>query len=367
MKKFLKICLIVFICLVVVGWAWVALTWFSVIPNWFGVGFLNHWLQTISLSENSLKFDWRDPECSSKCNAECKAYEDEPFWYLCWNDCISVCSLPKWEDCTSKCGADIWEDLELLYNYSNYKEWCINFVWSWWKLDCIWHDFKPLYEEKYYNEWVREKFDWYQDILFEYDKCKVACWDDPRMNYLMKPMIYLYPTEEKNIHVTLWMPENLSHTYPKYDILKWRNVLAQPDWKLINLENWRELYALYWEWLSNKKIDFSEWFVVAWKDIISFLEENLAILWLNEREAEEFIVYWLPQMEDNEWNLIRFETKEEQDIIMPLNIEPKPDTVIRVMMDWKAIEQPIEIVEQKLYTPERTGFVVVEWGWTEIE
>jgi hypothetical protein len=59
-------------------------------------------------------------------------------------------------------------------------------------------------------------------------------------------------------------------------------------------------------------------------------------------------------MEDNAYNLIRFETKAEQDENMPLNITPKPDTVIRVMMDWKAINEPIEISEQQLETPERS-------------
>jgi hypothetical protein len=59
-------------------------------------------------------------------------------------------------------------------------------------------------------------------------------------------------------------------------------------------------------------------------------------------------------MENNEYNLIRFETKEEQDENMSLNITPAPDTVIRVMMDWKAIEEPIDTPEQELTTPERT-------------
>jgi hypothetical protein len=66
-------------------------------------------------------------------------------------------------------------------------------------------------------------------------------------------------------------------------------------------------------------------------------------------------------MEGNAYNLIRFETKAEQDENMPLNITPKPDIVIRIMMDWKAIDEPIDIPEQKLDTPERKGFTVVEW------
>lgn len=178
-----------------------------------------------------------------------------------------------------------------------------------------------------------------------------------------KPIIYLYPTAQTQVNVTLWAPENFLHTYPKYNPSKWRNVIAEPNGDLKDIETWRKLYALYREWKTNNEIKFNKWFVVEWKDTISFLEEKLAILWLNERETEEFIVYWLPQMENNKYNLIRFETIEEQNENMPLNITPTPDTVIRVMMDWKAINEPINIPEQQLTTPERNGFTVVErWG-----
>ena len=176
-----------------------------------------------------------------------------------------------------------------------------------------------------------------------------------------KPIIYLYPKQETEINVTLWNPNNLLHTYPKYNSEKWRNVVAQSNGDLEDMDTWRKLYALYREWVTYNEDNFNEWFVVKWEDTISFLEEKLALLWLNEREAEEFIVYWLPQMENNKYNLIRFETKVEQDENMPLNVTPTPDTVIRVMMDWKAIEEPIDISEQKLITPERTWFTVVEW------
>ena len=176
-----------------------------------------------------------------------------------------------------------------------------------------------------------------------------------------KPIIYIYPTERTEINVKLWTPKNLLHTYPKYNSEKWWNIVAQPNGDLEDMDTWRKLYALYREWKTYVEDNFEEWFVVKWEDIVPFLEEKLALLWLNEREAEEFIVYWLPQMEGNKYNLIRFETKEEQDENMLLNITPTPDTVIRVMMDWKAIDEPINIPEQRLITPERNGFTVVEW------
>lgn len=189
-------------------------------------------------------------------------------------------------------------------------------------------------------------------------------YDDTFTAVAGKPIIYMYPTVETEINVKLWTQENLSHTYPKYNPEKWWNVIAQPNGDLEDIDTWRKLYALYWEWKNETPTNFDEWFVVKWEDIMPFLEEKLALLWLNEREAEEFIVYWLPQMEDNAYNLIRFETKAEQDENMSLNITPNPDTVIRVMMDWKAINEPVEIPEQQLKTPERNGFTVVERWWS---
>ena len=221
-----------------------------------------------------------------------------------------------------------------------------------WKCHC--YD-NPSYDPNYDCSQEFNDNDAFSKYCVDEHKKKQHC------HCLAKPIIYLYPTIEAQLNVKLWTPENLLHTYPKYNIEKWRNVIAQPNWDLEDMDTWRKLYALYREWKSDNETNFNEWFVVKWEDIIPFLEEKLAILWLNERESEEFIIYWLPQMENNEYNLIRFETMEEQNENMPLNITPTPDTIIRVMMDWKAIDEPINIPEQKLETPERIWFTVVEW------
>ncbi len=67
------------------------------------------------------------------------------------------------------------------------------------------------------------------------------------------------------------------------------------------------------------------------------------------------------------YNYIRFETREETDTNMPLTITPEPDTTIRVLMEYKGLENSIKVEEQSLETPERKGFVAVEWGGTEIK
>ena len=52
---------------------------------------------------------------------------------------------------------------------------------------------------------------------------------------------------------------------------------------------------------------------------------------------------------------------------MPLEINPKPDNLIRILMIYKGLNKPIKVEEQKLESPMRDGFVVVEWGGTEIK
>ena len=362
-KKWLKVFLVIFAFIWAISWvrAWLTKAW--IIPNWFDVEFLCPWT-SVNIDfwiSDSWDYDRRDPDCSKKCHKECEKHEDEPFWYLCWNDCISRCQTPKRNNCLDSCEMpDIWEELKFYYAEEDYRHWCkekysgIGDCYSWW-----WYD--SLASNTHYEEWIDEMFDWHQEELKAYESCRQACWTNPGEMMLMKPIIYLYPTTETQVNIKLWSSENLSHTYPKYNPEKWRNVVADPSWDLEDIDTWRKLYALYREWKVYAEDNFEEWFVVVWKDIIPFLEEKLAILWLNEREAEEFIVYWLPQMENNAYNLIRFETIEEQDENMPLNITPTPDTIIRVMMDWKAIDEPIDIPEQQLTTPERNWFTVVEW------
>ncbi len=193
----------------------------------------------------------------------------------------------------------------------------------------------------------------------------VVCTCDPQLEY--KPIIYLYPEQNTQVSVVAGKPEHFIHTYPHYTD-GWK-VLAEPNGDLTDLRTGRHLYALYWEGQKTEKKEHpKDGFIVKGKDIIAFLEEKLALLGLNEREADEFIIYWLPKLEENEYNFIHFQTLEEQNANQPLNITPKPNTLIRVMMEYDDLDSPIDITEQKLPPlPKRTGFTVVEWGGTEID
>ena len=182
-----------------------------------------------------------------------------------------------------------------------------------------------------------------------------------------KPIIYLYPKEDTQVSVKLGNEDKITCSYPTYTSGGW-NVLAKPTGDLIDLNSGRNLYSLYYECDNSAQYTIkNDGFVVESEKLVEFLEEKLSILGLTEREAEEFIVYWLPKLQANKYNYIRFATMDEINQNMPLEFSTNPDTLIRVLMTYKPLEHPIDVEEQQLSTPERIGFVAVEWGGAQIK
>ena len=178
-----------------------------------------------------------------------------------------------------------------------------------------------------------------------------------------KPVIYLYPEEETQVSVKLDYDGTLTSTYPAYGD-GW-TVTARPDGTLTDPDTGREYYCLFWEGITDADYDLSSGFVVPGEETAAFLEEALAALGLTEREADEFIIYWLPRMEGNPYNLISFQQETYTDHAV-LTIDPAPDSVLRVFMAWKGLDEPVEVEPQALEGFARTGFTVVEWGGTEL-
>jgi hypothetical protein len=181
---------------------------------------------------------------------------------------------------------------------------------------------------------------------------------------MKKPILYLYSKSDIDVSVKLEHSENIIHSYPKYIKGGWK-VNVKKD-GIITYKD-KKYYSLYWEMLDYGDFDFNEGFIVKKNDLIPFLEKSLKILGLNYKESQEFIIYWLPILEKNELNLIKFETSEYNKK-QPIEILPKPDTLIRVMMVYKKIDAvDILIKQQVLPENKRIGFTAVEWGGVEIK
>ena len=220
---------------------------------------------------------------------------------------------------------------------------------------CVGDQVSCTYENTYYD-------DKNQRIECDMLTIEPSDWEpEPGMAY--KPVIYIYPEAESDVSVKLILDGKLTCTYPAYDT-GWQ-VTAAPDGTLTDAKGQTYNY-LYWEGETDAQWDMTEGFCVKGEDTAAFLEETLEKLGLNRKEANEFIVYWLPLMEQNSYNIISFQTDIYTDAAQ-LQIDPAPDTLIRVFMAWKAADSFVELPEQELIAPERTGFTVIEWGGTEVQ
>ncbi len=183
-----------------------------------------------------------------------------------------------------------------------------------------------------------------------------------------KPIIYLYPEDKTEVTVNLDYKGNLIADYPSYDndVGGWQ-VLAYPNGTLFDMRDNQEYSYIFWEGDDGAvNWDMPTGFIVPGSDSRAFLKQKLAYLGLTPKEYNEFIVYWYPKMMNNKYNLVHFAQEQYTDLA-PLSITPEPDSMLRVFMLIKPLEEPFAIQEQILEPFKRTGFSVVEWGGSYLD
>ncbi len=203
-------------------------------------------------------------------------------------------------------------------------------------------------------------------------------WDDPYWITEDKPVIYLYPeVAQTQAHVELQLLSGeMNVTWPAAmqsgNVYSW-DVLASADGTLLDTDG-NEYSYLFWEASDHGDHSFDKGFCVAGADTAEFLRSTLSEIGLTPREYNEFIVYWLPKMQDNAYNLITFEGLDPADsynTARRLSVTDgdgnAADSMLRIMMVWKAADEAVEIEPQEFETFERKGFTVVEWGGTELK
>lgn len=180
-----------------------------------------------------------------------------------------------------------------------------------------------------------------------------------------KPVIYLYPEEPTEVNVKLTFAGTLTETIPAYPQDGW-TVIAAPDGTLTDA-NGQSYPYLFWEGVADGYLaGFTEGFCIKGSETEGFLTEILTGMGLNQQETADFLAYWLPRMEKNPYNLIRFCGEDYTDMA-ELTVTPAPDSVLRVFMMFEASDEYRELPAQVFEPFERKGFTVVEWGGCEIK
>lgn len=231
-----------------------------------------------------------------------------------------------------------------------------------------------LFVKDYWNRWV---------ALGEFDiKLPGGCG---------KPVVYLYPDPEQptSVSVKFQVPVQFTTDIPKYADF-WQ-VMAYPNGSLVNLKpeltNCSQIdsskkgseYAqeacqkntypyLYWAGNINSK-DYptiNKGWVVDRNNLGTFLQTKLTEVGLNNKERNDFMSYWLPDMiaKNTQYYRISFLQTNDLNSLFPMTVSPSPDTTFRIFLDYSALtEKPQNLpLPQTLNKLIRNGFTLVEWG-----
>lgn len=175
-----------------------------------------------------------------------------------------------------------------------------------------------------------------------------------------KPVIYLYPEKTTNVSVRVVPQGGMTKSIPDYKN-GW-NVIASPGGIIKDPETGLEYPYLFWEGRGGLYQTPAKGFIVTEKNVHNFLVEKLTALGLNEKERNDFLEFWEPKMSGAPYFFVTFLGNKEMDQLAPLSITPKPDTIIRILMDFVPLQKPVSVEEYSIRTPERKGFTVIEWG-----
>lgn len=189
--------------------------------------------------------------------------------------------------------------------------------------------------------------------------CANTLFDNPQ---LAEPVVYLYPPEPTDVRVELDASVRVSASRPPLRAGVWR-VRAGPDGTLRDLDGSGEHPFLFWEGRSWPIPEPLVGDVVERSALAAFFDRALADRGLIPSEISDFKSFWLPRMSKKPFYLVRFFDETHMEFFAPLRILPRPDSFIRVLMDYKALEGRISAPPgPPARRGDRRGFTAVEWG-----
>jgi hypothetical protein len=244
---------------------------------------------------------------------------------------------------------------------------------------------KPIYELKDFNDPIIKFFyglygGSYNSATGQFDKISIESWytyhpvifyKNPLNEYVVftndkyglqaecgKPVIYLYPAQTTNVKV--YVGADITKSEPLYNN-GWQ-IKASPDGTLIAPDG-SKYDSLFWEGTGHGDYpNITEGFVVPQSQLETTIKSQLKELGLSDRESNDFLTFWLLKMPNTPYVRLTWFTEEQLNKLAPLIILPKPDTIIRIFLDFQGLQNNISLPTQHLTTLQRKGFTVIEWG-----
>lgn len=174
-----------------------------------------------------------------------------------------------------------------------------------------------------------------------------------------KPVIYLYPQHKIDIKVKVGADITVSD--PAYDT-GW-DVTAFPNGQIFNKKDGKTYPYLFWEGKGHGFYPtITEGFIVKRSEAEKTMWAHLAKLGLNQQESKDFMDFWAPKLPNKPYVRLTWFNTNQMDRLAPLDLSVKPDTTIRVFLDFQGLDKPYNLKLQELTHKPRNGFTLVEWG-----
>jgi len=183
-----------------------------------------------------------------------------------------------------------------------------------------------------------------------------------------KPVIYVYSPETTSVKIKLTPKGAFNFTYPEYKN-EWDFKATAGGDLLTNNSTYP---YLFWDGplnITTNDINMKEGYHIGKDQLLNFFETKLTLMGLSAKEKADFITYWYPIMSKHKSYVIRFLFNNDYNKYAQLEMEPKPDNVLRVFMLWEQVNEKAEITkltEQKIPTIIRSGLTLIEWGGGEV-
>jgi hypothetical protein len=176
-----------------------------------------------------------------------------------------------------------------------------------------------------------------------------------------KPAIYLYPQTATPVHVSVEPKGFLTYTKPQYPLGGW-NIIAQPDGSI--LSNGATYPYLYYESKIKDEaiVKPTNGYVIAYDQLSSFYTQILPRLGLSPKETNDFVEYWNNKLPKSPYYFVGIMNNSAINAIEPLQILPKPETIIRVRLYFEPLSTWKDVSQPDVSSVSRNGFTVVEWG-----
>jgi hypothetical protein len=177
---------------------------------------------------------------------------------------------------------------------------------------------------------------------------------------VLKPNIYLYPTENTNLDVSISFP------------LGGKIIASIPDfktgWKINADTNGiinSEYEYLFYESEQPDVWQINEGWIIKRTELEQFFTENMLKYGFYGREIKDFIDYWIPRLKDYEFYGIYPQESDIINTVIKLEFSKSPDAVLRLFYLIRGTDSDTNskiIVPTDNFQFKRIGFYITEWG-----